>query len=562
VAANPSTILEHNILSRIYNAFSFEGTTNFLLVVGSTVFLIFLTCNLLKIYLEIFLADFSLKQKQFYSTFFLKEYLKRPIQYFSAKSNSDITLHIIDYVNTALNGVLVSVLRLICDTLIILSLVISLITTKPLMTITIFSIVGGIYVLLNILTRYKQVYWGKVSVESAKARFKILSQIISGIKQIKVTNTNVFFTKLFDSSNHVFLTNARKSSLVQKLPVYFIEIIIIGTALSIVLYLIVSNDNFNEVVPIISLYAVSGRRLASSGNAIYAGFSKIRTSIYAVELFLKDIEQFQTDHKKSQTISDKNQGLFDKNFKELSFNKVSFKYDNSKMFALNEVSLSIKENLFYTILGPSGSGKTTLLDMLLGLVEPCDGDIKYNSKTVDLFHQRNWQNKIGYVQQNPFILDDTIFSNVAFGISHHSIDKDRVKKCCEMAEIQSFIENELQESYNTKLGEKGSLLSGGQKQRIAIARALYSDSSILVLDEATSALDIETEQSFLHTLKRISMNKTIILVTHRPAATKFCDQVIFLKQGLIHGQGPLEKLLTDSPEFSAFFSDDPPIQPS
>jgi ABC-type multidrug transport system fused ATPase/permease subunit len=142
-----------------------------------------------------------------------------------------------------------------------------------------------------------------------------------------------------------------------------------------------------------------------------------------------------------------------------------------------------------------------------------------------------------------------VAENIAFGYQVESIDYDLVKTCAKLAEISDFIENDLLSGYKTIIGDRGIRLSGGQRQRLGIARALYSQPTVLVLDEATSALDVLTENRILTSIRNMKRDLTVILITHRLKAVKNCDNIIFLKDGNIMSQGDFQSLIEENKIF-------------
>ena len=193
------------------------------------------------------------------------------------------------------------------------------------------------------------------------------------------------------------------------------------------------------------------------------------------------------------------------------------------------------------IVGSSGAGKTTLIDIIIGLLQPTDGFIKVDETDLTKAIIKNWQKKIGYVPQDVFLIEDTIASNVAFGIKKEFIDYILVKKVCNLASIDKFIEG-LPEGYETIIGEKGVRLSGGQTQRIGIARALYKKPSLIVFDEATSSLDYENEKAVMYSINNVAEQNTIIQISHRLNTIKNCDMIYILKEGSIFTQGTYNEL--------------------
>ena len=158
------------------------------------------------------------------------------------------------------------------------------------------------------------------------------------------------------------------------------------------------------------------------------------------------------------------------------------------------------------------------------MLEPTSGEITINQKNIKgVMHE--WQNMIGYVSQSPYLTDDTLKRNIAFGLSDDEIDNEKIMQLINKVQLGSLVAN-LPNGINTFLGEKGTRLSGGQRQRIAIARALYRDCQILILDEATSALDSELEEKIFNSVDELKLNKTILVISHRKTSLENCDKII------------------------------------
>ena len=179
-------------------------------------------------------------------------------------------------------------------------------------------------------------------------------------------------------------------------------------------------------------------------------------------------------------------------------------------------------------IGPTGSGKSTLIDLLLGLHQPTGGRILIDGRPLTPALIPAWQASIGYVPQDIFLIDDTITRNIALGIPDTEIEVNRLREVCATAQVLDFIEHELPQGFQSKVGERGVRLSGGQRQRLGLARALYHQPSLLILDEATSALDTETEARLIEALRSLSGKLTIVLVAHRLSTVADCEEVFDL----------------------------------
>ncbi|MGQ0734285.1 MAG: ABC transporter ATP-binding protein, partial [Acidobacteriota bacterium] len=219
---------------------------------------------------------------------------------------------------------------------------------------------------------------------------------------------------------------------------------------------------------------------------------------------------------------------------------VSFSYDGATP-ALSGVNLRIKPGDSVGIVGPTGSGKSTLVDVLLGLLRPTSGRVSIDGTDLK-GRERGWQRQVGYVPQAPYVLDDTVRRNVAFGVPDASIDEHRLAAACTLARLDDVVRG-LAEGLDTRLGEGGARLSGGQRQRVAIARALYGDPAVMVFDEATSALDAQTEREVTDAIEALHGTRTLIVIAHRLTTVQGCDRLYFLQNGRIAATGTYNELL-------------------
>jgi len=193
--------------------------------------------------------------------------------------------------------------------------------------------------------------------------------------------------------------------------------------------------------------------------------------------------------------------------------------------------MSINEKVPVTILtGFLGSGKTTLVDMLLGLYRPSSGSILMDGRNLEEIGFQSVRAQVGYVQQDPFIFNESVLMNV--GLSNKDISREAVIEALKAAKAYSFVEN-MVDGIDTVLGEDGSKISGGQKQRISIARALARRPSILILDEATSALDKKTMLDILEIIKKVSREILVIAITHQQEVLDTSDKVYFIEDNKI-----------------------------
>lgn len=220
--------------------------------------------------------------------------------------------------------------------------------------------------------------------------------------------------------------------------------------------------------------------------------------------------------------------------------QLSFRYTGSPEEVIKELDLSIPINKTTAIVGASGSGKTTLMKLLMKFYEPNKGNIKMGTIDFKNISQKAWRSHCGVVMQEGYIFNDSIANNIAVGENH--IDKNRLKKAVEIANIKQFIES-LPLSYNTQIGNEGIGISGGQKQRLLIARAVYKNPDFIFFDEATSSLDANNEKIIMNNLNDFFKQRTAVVIAHRLSTVKNADQIVVMNSGQIAEKGTHQELL-------------------
>ena len=216
----------------------------------------------------------------------------------------------------------------------------------------------------------------------------------------------------------------------------------------------------------------------------------------------------------------------------------SLTYPLASRPALRDVSLEVPPGTSTAIVGATGSGKSTLVDVILGVLDIDSGEVLVADATPGLAVGR-WPGAIAYVPQDVAVLSGTVRENVALGLPTEAIDDGLVSEALERAHLADFLRDS-REGLETVVGENGVRLSGGQRQRLGIARALYSRPRLIVLDEATSALDAETESLVTNTLESLAGEVTLIVVAHRLATVRKCNQVLYLDEGRIVASGSFD----------------------
>ncbi|MDV6332986.1 ABC transporter ATP-binding protein [Asticcacaulis sp. 201] len=227
-----------------------------------------------------------------------------------------------------------------------------------------------------------------------------------------------------------------------------------------------------------------------------------------------------------------------RDFKSISFDRAGFSYGDAPV--LRNVSFTATAGQSIALVGPSGSGKSTLLNLIPRFYDLTSGDIRFDDQPYRNLSIPGLRSRIALVTQDPFLFDDTIRANIAYGNTGAS-DAD-IEQAARDAAADEFIRT-LPKGYDTRVGEAGSRLSGGQKQRIAIARAFLKNAPLLLLDEATSALDTQSELKVQDALERLMAGRTTFLIAHRLSTIRHADQILVLDQGEIVERGTHDQLL-------------------
>lgn len=279
-------------------------------------------------------------------------------------------------------------------------------------------------------------------------------------------------------------------------------------------------------------------------GAISSMYAPIRRAITRFNEISVDIPSvgrvFEILEEEPKIIDNENKILFQYFSDNITFENVDFKYKDSEERILKNINLTVKKGETVAFVGNSGGGKSTLVNLIPRFFDVSSGVIKIDGVDIKDYDVKSLRKNIGIVPQETFLFSGTILQNIKYGKRDATFDE--IKEAAKKANAHDFIEN-LEEGYNTEIGERGVKLSGGQKQRIAIARAILENPQILILDEATSALDNESEKLVQDALEKLMENKTTFVIAHRLTTIENSDKIVVLQQGEIKEIGTHTELL-------------------
>ena len=235
----------------------------------------------------------------------------------------------------------------------------------------------------------------------------------------------------------------------------------------------------------------------------------------------------------------------------ITFENINFQYySNPDNQVLKNVSIKINGGKMTALVGHSGSGKSTLLNMIPRIYNPTSGSVKIDNQDLSKFNLSSIRKQISIVDQNTTLFDDTVFNNIKY--AQPDAPEKEIFKAAKLSMSEEFINN-LENGYETKIGENGVKLSGGEKQRLSIARAFLKQSRIILLDEATSSLDSNTEEKIQHAIEELIYNKTTIVIAHRLSTILNSDNIYVMQKGEILDSGKHEELLNKSNAYRNFY---------
>ena len=545
VVANPHIIETNTILNWIYNKLNFGSKESFIFALGIAVIIFLAVSNMGRAGISFLVRYYSGKRLHSVSIRLMKKYLKQPYVYFLNTNTANLSKNILSEVGTYINKVLIISLQLASNAIIAVSIIGLLVYLNPFVALVVSVMLGLVYFIIFSIIRKFLVRKGQERAYVNSLKYKYISEVFGGIKDVKLMGRENVFLKLFSNPSKKYAMNDAISDVVADIPKYLLETIAFGGILGLILIMLGTGKSVEDFLPLITVYAFGGYRLLPALQKVFSAVTKIKYNLPIVDILYKDYINLPDNEEIENT----------DNIPALSFSRgirlknISFRYPGAPDDVIKDQSLTIKANTSVGFVGPTGCGKTTLIDIILGLLKPGKGTMYADDIRIVDNNLRNWQKNLGYVPQSIFLIDDTIIKNIAFGVPDDKIDMEAVKNAALIANLSDFIENNLEDGFKTVVGERGVRLSGGQRQRIGIARAVYHNPSVLIMDEATSALDSLTENAIMDAINNLSHRKTIIMIAHRLTTVKECDEIFIMDSGTIVDRGTYDDLILRNESF-------------
>jgi len=503
---------------------------------GAGLLLLYLVKNLTLALLTLASLRFTFRSEAALQRRLLAAYLALPYAVVLRRNSSEFVRTIMYSARGAFNGVLTATLSLLLEGILVLAALSSLVLILPLGGLSAAAL--GVVLVVGLYLPLRHLF-GQDGARIQKHyahMYRWISQALGSVKELKVLGRESYFLARFAHETNALARAFTRLQFVTQLPRYITELVVLGVFCLALVVLTRQSGGIVEALPLLGVFGAAALRLLPSANRIIQHLNTIRQGERAVALVHEDLTVLSN----RGTSAPATMGSPMHFGNGVRLEGVSLRHDEAERNSLEAIDLEIEAGEAIALVGSSGAGKTTLADVILGLLQPSAGRLTIDGVDIRT-NMRGWQDRLGYVPQTIYLLDDTVRRNVAFGIPDGEIDDRALNRAITMARLDSVV-GDLPLGLETVLGENGVRLSGGQRQRIGIARALYHNPDLLIFDEATSALDTETEREVVAAIDSLRGARTVILIAHRLSTVRHCDRVALLEGGRLIDCGPFETM--------------------
>lgn len=522
---NPDELLENEIIRYFYDFFGMKNSTQLVTLISILIMLVYIFKNAFIIFMNNMQYRFSYYGKRDMQNRLMKYYISKDYTFFLNHNSAELMRDI----NTdpeMFYAAVLNMLQLASELCVCAIIVIYLMIKDPVLTCGVaFAMVIMVFFFMKKLRRILARFGDERRKYSANI-IQCMQQAFGGIKEIKIANREAYFEGEFYEQNGIYTYVIKQNSFLSSITKPIMEALcIVGLMAAIVVRINGGESDPTQFVETLAVFAASAFALLPSVNKM----SEYLGSIIHNGVVIHKIGEEYTAIRDMDLESEKQKDYLPVFMeKEIRVDNLTFCYPDTEDAVLTHVNVSVPKNKSVAFIGPSGAGKTTMVDLILGVLKPQEGQITVDGMNIKESY-RGWHDKIGYIPQTIYMLDDTIRNNIAFGALEDIRDED-IWEALRQAQLDEFVRS-LDDGLDTMIGEAGVRLSGGQRQRIGIARALYRKPEVLVLDEATSALDTETEAAVMEAINSLQGKMTMLIIAHRLSTIEKCDIVYQVENG-------------------------------
>ncbi len=540
VVIDPDAVMGGRITGMIYDLLGFKSFKTFSIFTMSALIFVYIAKNLY-LYMQYKLTYSFIYKNQFRtSERMLRNYVRRGYEFFLNADSAVVQRSITSDVNN-MYALILSLLTMFSDGVVSLGVIVFCLIKSGLLTVILAAVMLIVMFIVKKVLQPIMRKAGSDNQEYYSGLFKWISQIVLGIKEVKITGREKYFVNRYNEVGKGYVDAVGKYSLYSNTPKLLIETVCVGAMIGYMIVLAAIEAPTGNMISVFATVAAAALVLLPAVNRIN---NQIGSIAYLEPFFMNVSDNLQDeigDDKVDLTFANSDIKKLPVE-KEISLKGITYAYPGTDKYIFENADIDIKVGESIGIVGASGAGKSTVVDILLGLLIPEKGEIFADGIDItqrdaepgseNMKNYRRFLLNVGYIPQMIYMLDDTIRKNVAFGIETEDIDENRLWEVLKEAQLDEFIKS-LPEGLDTAIGERGIRLSGGQRQRIGIARALYHDPEVLILDEATSALDGDTESAIMDSINYFKGKKTLIIIAHRLQTIEGCDHLYRVEEGKI-----------------------------
>ena len=531
----PQELLDNRYLKPVLEWFEVDTPEKLLTFMGVGIAAVYIVKNLYLVLLSYCRIKYSTKVQRELSVLMMQSYMRRGYLFFAQVNTGELLLGVLEDVRSVYQ-IMYNTFRIFAELFTTMVIVLFVFTTDIMMAASVVVLAFLCFLIVIMGFRKTMHRLGEEYQKSYGELNKHSLQAFQGIKEVIAMRRQQFFVDRFERAFYRQQKALVGQVVAAESPTYIIEgVCVVGFILAVGLRLQNGSDSA-EFLPKLAAFAMAAFRILPSMGRITSSFNQVvyfMPSLNKAYENLREVKQLESEEVQEVTAL-----LEDGSEREvtaertaenayLEIKDIYWRYPNTEHDVLSGVNIEIRKGMAVALIGHSGAGKTTLADIILGLYKPQRGSVRLEGTDIKMLSGK-WSECVGYIPQSVYLTDDTIRSNVAFGIEEP--DDAMVWQALEQAQLKELVAG-LPDRLDTVIGDRGVRLSGGQRQRIAIARALYYNPPILILDEATSALDTETENAVMDAINSLQGHKTLIIVAHRLSTIQNCDVIYEITGG-------------------------------
>lgn len=486
----------------------------------------------------------------FVSETLLAHYVRMPYVRFRQRRVAELHRRVTLLAKAVVNHVFRPAVQLVTDAAVITSVLSIMVIASPGGTLAAAMLVVGVSVGLIRAVNPRLYRSSALMDQHDRSAHLFVEQVLQGRREITLRHHEAPVVSSYMEERHAVVDATRQRAILLDLPRIVIEGVALVLVTGLIIFAIGLELDTPRVVATLGLFAYALLRLMPLASRVATNLATLRAGLPTLDLVLEDLVPALRAAGFPANGPSPPPGVRPALAGAIEFRQVSSCYEGSRSPALRNVTVGIEAGSFVAVVGPSGAGKSTFVDLLLGLLVPTSGEVLVDGRPVQEL-ANGWQAGVGVVCQEPYIFNDSILRNVV--LFADTVDERRVVQVLEEVGLWELVQR-LPHGLHTQIGERGSALSGGQRQRLAVARALYSDPSLLVFDEATSALDPEGEAMVMRAALRRDEPRTVVVVTHRASTISECDQIIVLEDGVVTAAGSHAEVLGKCAYFTRMVS--------